>query len=1141
MKTRQLFFTLITLLFLFTFQKTMAGPGDTIHVQTFTFGSPQDGWFVFPSDTVRIEKIIMNYKLKCNPAQSPNCGEWDYLTYTYLYEHTGMLDSTLLSAHSYIVDGASPDSLKFMKQPSWQYFPVFNTNIVHTDTLSFDSAIVGTGALQSPYPFNTYNPVSRTQYLWRVTELLSSGLHTGDISAMRFNIQSTGSNIHQLHIRIKLTTQDSLTNSNYQNTGFTEVFNNSFSFPSSGWNTIYFTNPFYWDGVSNLIIEISYDNISSGISNLVYAENTSFGSCVSSSDNDKSLFFKGVDYVEVPKQAFASVDSFLTITFWQYGNPAFQPQDQCTFEGTDSLGNRVINAHIPWSNANVYWDAGNVGGSYDRINKLSQQSDYEGNWRHWTFTKNTVTGKMNIYLNGHLWHTGTGMTRLMKNIKQFKLGSAANGTMNYDGYIDDFTIWNKDLDTTTIQQWMNKDIDPSHPDYAHLMAYYKFNDNSFISAADSSGNNRPGTLFGPPVYTNIAAKELFKNYSASNLRPNVVFEQGIYLSHIDTLITTDSTQLQPMQIVFFNDSLHPLVASDTMTVWPVYYNNYVYDSHGIATDSSLVAADSSIFLRHFPYYCAPFEVINRFEIGRFITPYGNGLSLGNGFTWKYDVSDYRTLLKDSVHLSAGNWQELLDLSFDMIEGIPPRDPISVKNIWNGTYGYGANTENELTEKKVLITPNATNTRIKMRPTGHGFGGNQNCSEFCPKNHKITVDGIQRFSKLVWKPDCGLNPVYPQGGTWVYARSNWCPGDIVPTFDFELSPYVTPGDSSILDYNIDPYTWNGQGSWPYFQIETQLVSYSAPNFTIDAAIADIKSPSKDDIYKRKNPICNNPVVVIRNTGSDTLKSVDITYGIQGATPSTYHWTGNLAFTDTANVKLGQYSWQGTSSIFYATVSNPNNTTDQYQYNNSKSTTYNYTPEYVSTLVFEFKSNLYPGENEYTLTDDLGNVLLSRNSFDQNTIYKDTLTLTSGCYFFRLTDNDDDGLSFWANSDGSGYMRIKKLTGQIVKSFPVDFGSELFQYFTVGYNLPVEDEEMNYFVNIYPNPSNGMITCDMIMPTTDDVELNVFNQIGSKVFERKMSSVEAEHFRFDLSSNPSGIYIVNIKTAKKTITKKLMLMK
>lgn len=44
---------------------TFAGPGDTIKVQTFTFGSVQDAWFEMPPLDVSIEKILMKYTLKC--------------------------------------------------------------------------------------------------------------------------------------------------------------------------------------------------------------------------------------------------------------------------------------------------------------------------------------------------------------------------------------------------------------------------------------------------------------------------------------------------------------------------------------------------------------------------------------------------------------------------------------------------------------------------------------------------------------------------------------------------------------------------------------------------------------------------------------------------------------------------------------------------------------------------------------------------------------------------------------------------------------------------------------------------------------------------------------------------------------------
>src|SRR6185295_19219890 len=189
----------------------------------------------------------------------------------------------------------------------------------------------------------------------------------------------------------------------------------------------------------------------------------------------------------------------------------------------------------------------------------------------------------------------------------------------------------------------------------------------------------------------------------------------------------------------------------------------------------------------------------------------------------------------------------------------------------------------------------------------------NCDEFCQKTQSIKVNGVQRFNQVVWKDDCALNPLYPQGGTWVYQRANWCPGDDVPTYDYELSPYISSGDDSVqIDVNFQPYTMvisSSGNSQPHCVVETQLVKYRAPNFTLDAAVDDIKTPSDRQIYQRHNPICNNPLITIENTGTTTLTSLTITYGQVGGTQSVYNWVGSLPFLKKTHVQLGNMVWNG----------------------------------------------------------------------------------------------------------------------------------------------------------------------------------------------------------------------------------------
>jgi len=156
------------------------------------------------------------------------------------------------------------------------------------------------------------------------------------------------------------------------------------------------------------------------------------------------LDFEGADYVDIPAPT-AAFNSIVTtqkvsISVWQYGDEAIQPQADWIFEGRN--GGRQLSVHLPWNNNNVYWDAfGNV----DRINKAASPAEYEGQWNHWVFTKDRSTGTMKIFLNGSLWHSGTGLTRSYVDITTFKIGSEWNGNNSYDGMLDDFAVYDRVL------------------------------------------------------------------------------------------------------------------------------------------------------------------------------------------------------------------------------------------------------------------------------------------------------------------------------------------------------------------------------------------------------------------------------------------------------------------------------------------------------------------------------------------------------------------------------------------------------------------------------------------------------------------------------------------------------------------------
>lgn len=1137
--------TKATLLFfkLFLYMLLVKGQ-DTITVQTFTFGSPQDAWFQFPADTVAFEKILMQYTLKCNPAQNPACGEWDYLTYTYLYDHTGLTDSSVVHQPCFLLNGNVPDSLVFSLTPTWQssghweYFPVYD------DTLSLSVLTIGSNASAMPQPFGASEPVSRSVYLWKASELIAQGLVAGNISGMRLYANSFGHELRNLCIRIKQTTDDTLSATASDLNGMTEVFRRDHS-QTIGWSSLQFLQPFVWDGSSNLMIEISFQNNNTGSDWMMASYDAGFKSGLHAAGHNRYAWFRGGGFIPVHvTDTLNSVDSSLSVSFRAFGNPAYQPQSGTCFEGVNTASNRVLNAHVPWSNLGVYWDAGNDAGSYDRINKTATTSETEGQWHRWVMTKNAVSGNMKIYLDGALWHSGTGFTRLFDSIASFRIGKGNwSGSESYEGGIDDFAVFSCELSAQEVADWSQRDINQTHPQFDKLVMHFCFDEGNHATVTDSAaGNTIPSGLAG--VSNPLLAPEDYSSFTETTFRPYAAFEQGNFLWHTDSLWINDTIQLTPMQIVYLTDSLlHPGDPVDTLMVWPAGFYRYLYNASGLAYDSVYVSPDSIRYQQYYDYF-QYFPQVIRYELARYITPYGNGLSLGDGWTWTFDVSDYRTLLADSVHLAAGNWQELLDMKFLMIKGTPPRNVLSIQNLWNGGFNYGdaANPiDTWLTERKVLIPSNAAAARWKSRITGHGMDSPENCAEFCAKFHYFLVDSVQRFSRLVWRDNCDLNPLYPQGGTWVYDRANWCPGAEVWTYDFELTPYVSAGDTALLDHNVQAYVHSS--GWDYFQIEDQLVTYGAPNFTLDAAIDQVLAPTTDLMWLRLNPICTAPVIVIRNTGSSTLTSLDIDYGIYGTSLSTYHWTGNLDFMETEQVELDTFAWGQGASEFIITLKNPNGGNDQYAPNNTRITAFEYVPVMPEKFVILLKTNNNPAENSYVLSDDMGNVIFERSNLAANTTYSDTMNLGTGCYQFRLSDTGEDGLSFWANtSQGSGYIKFKSATNNIfLFNFGADFGGEVYRQFTVG--LTSNNEELSFtdvpMLKVYPNPAEEQIMVDFNLPQRSDGLLQIYDMMGHTVYVHAFQDVPADSRSIDVSGFPGGVYLVTVHTSEYMLTRRVVI--
>lgn len=626
---------------------------------------------------------------------------------------------------------------------------------------------------------------------------------------------------------------------------------------------------------------------------------------------------------------------------------------------------------------------------------------------------------------------------------------------------------------------------------------------------------------------------------------------------------TDSTANDLVEVVNYVTIPNDSVPTDTFYVWPVNYWNYIYDNDGAIIDSAFVTGDSTIYATTSSYYHV-FEVIVNYELARVITPYGATLSNSWNYRWIIDVSDFEPLLHDSTTISAhyGGWLDgfTMSMNFAFIEGTPSRPVQKIENIYNSGYSrwkYGqvgnpTVIENSLVPVNAMYESDAKSVKLRVTPSGHSFGGSENCAEFCPKNYYVKINGNQQYEQLVWRDDCGLNPVYPQAGTWIYDRANWCPGDICTVREHDLTDLAVPGFDMEIDIDMDPYVYDGNaGTDPYYLYESQLVQYGDINFQNEVSLERILAPNDELNFNRFNPTCGHPKVRIRNGGSENLRSATITYGAQGSPKMTYEWKGDLKFLQETEVELPSNSWanwaQGDSSlIFEAEVSNPNGVTDENVINNKMSSTYERVDQWTEEFYVWLNTNNAGNETSYIIETEEGDTVYYSGPLDNNEVYKDTFRLDTGCYNFRVFDSECDGLRFFANNDGNGVLRVMDSDGgfTIIQAFQSDFGCEISQAFTIGYSTgyvsSVRDKKNSETkLHVFPNPSNGIITVGVELDEHRNTEIMVYSLMGQIVHSENRGHTSNFTSEIDLFDQPAGIYFVSLKTDKEVITKRVII--
>ncbi len=150
------------------------------------------------------------------------------------------------------------------------YDVALSANILPEDIFFVGEGTTANSNTGAPCVYGGYYKNGREQYIFTAAELTALGAQAGIIKTLGFNVQNpnTSANLPNFTISIGATTATEFADTNFL-TGLTQAYSTGTGTytPVAGWNSHNLTSPFYWDGVSNLVVQTSYDLLPSAVLN----------------------------------------------------------------------------------------------------------------------------------------------------------------------------------------------------------------------------------------------------------------------------------------------------------------------------------------------------------------------------------------------------------------------------------------------------------------------------------------------------------------------------------------------------------------------------------------------------------------------------------------------------------------------------------------------------------------------------------------------------------------------------------------------------------------------------------------------------------------------------------------------------------
>ena len=288
-------------------------------------------------------------------------------------------------------------------------------------------------------------------------------------------------------------------------------------------------------------------------------------------------------------------------------------------------------------------------------------------------------------------------------------------------------------------------------------------------------------------------------------------------------------------------------------------------------------------------------------------------------------------------------------------------------------------------------------------------------------------------------------------------------------------------STIAAYDFSIFTFFAEDANPFNDTLDVIVEKLAQ---WDAAITDIKGLD--------NTICDMNTIssfTLTNLGTEELTSALLIYSINGATPDTNNWSGNLATGNSLDISLFLSALVDGTSTFSISSALPNGEIDQRSGNDNAMQEFMVSSE-GQELLIEILTDFYPTETTWALFDVNGQIISSGGPYTTRETIQETrvCVIDSSCYVFEIYDSYGDGITF--NGITGDYI-ISDSNGNVLASLiDPNFGSE---------------EQNSFCLNVECNLSATLTVNDAATSNSDDGLIIVDVESGVAPFQYSITGI------------------------------------